>query len=59
MGLFDALSNLASATVKIAVTPIAVAKDVVNVAIGEEAEATKNLIKSAGNDIEKAGDEIA
>lgn len=58
MGLFDFLGDVASAAVKVAVTPIAVAKDVVSVATGDEPEATKKLIKSAGEDIQDAVDEI-
>ena len=38
MGFF---SNIISATVKTVLTPVAVVKDVVNVATGEEVEATK------------------
>jgi hypothetical protein len=56
MGLF---SNLISATVKAAITPIAVVKDVVNVATGQEADATKNLLESAGEDLEDAFDDFA
>lgn len=41
MGLFDAFTDLASATVKVALSHIAVAKDVVNVVVGEEPDATK------------------
>jgi hypothetical protein len=48
------LSNIISATVKTALTPVAVVKDVVNVATGEEADATKNLVKSAGDDTAEA-----
>jgi hypothetical protein len=51
MGFF---SNIISATVKTALTPVAVVKDVVNVATGEEADATKNLIRSAGDDTSEA-----
>ena len=40
------LTNLISATVKIALTPVALARDVVDVALGEEAENTKKLLKS-------------
>jgi hypothetical protein len=56
MGLFDFVTDLASATVKVALTPIAVAKDVVNVVTGEEADSTKDLLKSAGDDLESAGE---
>jgi hypothetical protein len=54
MGFF---SNLISATVKTALTPVAVVKDAVNVAIGEEADETKKLLQSAGEDVEKAIDD--
>lgn len=52
-------SNLFSATVKAALTPVAIVKDVVNVAVGEDADATKNLIEDAGEDIKQAGDDLA
>lgn len=55
MGFF---SEIISATVKTALTPIAVVKDVVNVVSGEEPNATKKLLKSAGKDVEKAIDDI-
>lgn len=58
MGLFDALANLVSATVKVAVTPIAIVKDVVDVAVGNEPDTTKKLIKSAGEDFENTMDEL-
>jgi hypothetical protein len=56
MGFF---SNLISATVKTALTPIAVVKDVVNVATGEDADATKSLLESAGDDVKEATDDLA
>ena len=55
MGFF---SNIISATVKTALTPVAVVKDVVNVATGEEANATKKLVKSAGEDAADAVDDL-
>ena len=55
MGFF---SNIISATVKVALTPVAIVKDVVNVATGEEANTTKDLIKSAGEDAEKVGNTL-
>jgi hypothetical protein len=58
MGMFDLLTDLASATVKVALTPVAVVKDVVNVATGEDPDATKNLLDSAGDDLKDAGNEI-
>lgn len=56
MGFF---SNIISATVKTALTPIAVAKDAVNVVIGEEADETKKLLESAGDDAKEAADDLA
>lgn len=58
MGLFGFIGDVASSTVKIAATPIAAAADVVGVAIGNEATATKNLIKSAGEDMKDSFDEL-
>lgn len=52
MGFFG---NAFSSLVKVALTPVAVVKDVVNVATGEEADATKSLIEDAVND---AGDSL-
>lgn len=54
MGFF---SSIASAAVKTVLTPVAVVKDVVNVATGQEADATKKLLESAGKDVEKAIDD--
>jgi hypothetical protein len=51
------LSNLTSAIVKTALTPVAVVKDVVNVATGQEADETKKLLESAGEDLAKAADD--
>ena len=58
MGLFGFIGEVASATIKVAATPIAAAVDVVSIATGNEPDATKNLIKSAGEDLEDAGNEI-
>ena len=51
MGFF---SDILSATVKVALTPVAIVKDVVNIATGEEPDATKELFKSAGEDLDDA-----
>lgn len=51
MGFF---SNIISATVKTAISPIAIVKDVINVAVGEEANNTKKLLESAGRDASNA-----
>lgn len=56
MGFF---SNLVSAAVKVAITPVAVIKDVVDVATGEDPENTKKLLKAAARDVEDAGDDLA
>lgn len=58
MGLFDFIGSVASATIKIAATPIAAAIDVVNIATGSEADTTKKLIKSVGDDLEDAIDDF-
>lgn len=55
MGFLD---NILSATVKTALTPIAVVKDVVNVATGSEADATKKHVESTVKDIEDAVDDL-
>lgn len=52
------LSNTFSAVVKVALTPVAIVKDVVNVAKGDEATATKDLLNSAGKDAEKVGNTL-
>lgn len=56
MGLF---TNLLSATIKTALSPIAVAKDAINIVTGEEAETTKKLLESIKEDIEDSGDDFA
>ena len=53
------LSNLISAGAKVALSPLAVAKDALNVVTGEEADTLKNLLESAKEDIEDAGDDLA
>lgn len=53
MGFF---SDILSATVKVALTPVAVVKDVVNVVTGEDPEDTKKLLESAGEDLDDAID---
>lgn len=58
MGLFDFAINAISATVKVAITPVAVVKDVVNVVVGEEPDATKELLQSAAKDANDAVDEM-
>lgn len=58
MGLFGFIGEVASAGIKLAVTPIAVVDDVFSIVTGSEPDTTKKFIKSAGNDLEKAVDEI-
>jgi hypothetical protein len=53
------LSGLVSSVVKTVISPVAVVKDVVNVATGEEPNATKDLLESAGDDIKQAADDAA
>lgn len=55
MGFF---SNILSATVKVVLTPVAVVKDVVNIVKGDEANATKENLKSAGEDFDDAIDNM-
>lgn len=52
------LSNIVSATIKTALTPVAVVKDAVNIATGEEVKATKNLLSSAKEDAEDGLDDL-
>lgn len=52
------LTNLVSATIKTALTPVAIVKDVVNIATGEEADATKELLNSAVQDVEESTEEL-
>lgn len=46
------LGSLVSATVKTALTPVAVVKDAANITMGDDPNATKNLIDSIGDDID-------
>lgn len=55
MGFF---SNIVSATIKTALTPVAVVKDVVNIATDKDADATKNLLESAREDASDAFDDL-
>ena len=52
------LSGMFSAVVKIALTPVAIVKDTVNVVTGEEANATKSLLESAVEDVSDAIDDL-
>ena len=52
------LTNMISATIKTVLTPVAIVKDVVNIATGEESDATKNLLSSAAEDVADAAEEL-
>jgi hypothetical protein len=52
------LSNMFSAAVKTALTPVAIVKDAVNVVTGEEPDATKNLLASAAEDVAEATEDL-
>jgi hypothetical protein len=56
MGFFG---NAFSSLVKVALTPVAIVKDVVNVATGEEPDATKELLESAKDDASDSLDDLA
>lgn len=53
------LSKLVQSTVKVALTPITVVKDTVDVVIGTEPKNTQKLLESAVKDVEKATDDLA
>ena len=55
MGFFG---NIISAAVKVAITPIAIVKDVVSIATGDEPNNTKSIINSATDDLSDAIDDI-
>lgn len=52
------LTNIVSSVVKTALTPVAVLNDAVQVAVGNEAETTKKLLKSASEDVKDAFDDL-
>lgn len=52
------LGNIFSATLKTALTPVAIAKDAIKVVVGEEPDSTKRHLKSIGGDIEDATDDL-
>ena len=57
MGLFSIIGSVASATVKTALTPVAVVKDAYNIAVDNDVDATENLLGSAVGDLEDAWDQ--
>ena len=58
MGLFGFLGEIASATVKTVLLPVAVVIDVKDVLTGEEPENTINLGESIGEDVGNALDKL-
>lgn len=48
-----------SGIVKVALTPVAIVKDVVNVLNGEDVDATKTLLEDAKDDVVQATDDLA
>ena len=58
MGLFGFVCNVASAAIKVAVTPVAIVKDVVDITQGYEPEATANTLGSAIEDVVDSIDEL-
>ena len=55
MGFF---SNIVSATIKTALTPVAIVKDTVNIVTGNEVDSTKKLLESAREDASDAFDDL-
>ena len=45
------LTNIVRSAVKVVLTPIAVVKDVANIATNNEVDSTKNLLSSAADDL--------
>ena len=59
MGFFNALIDVTSAAVKVALTPVAIVVDVTTkVVTGENPGLTEGAIKSAGKDLEQVIDDI-
>lgn len=55
MGLFGFIGNIGSSAVKVALTPLAVTKDVLD---GEPFDTTGDLLESAGEDLTDAFDDL-
>lgn len=53
------LSGLFTSVVEVALTPVAVVKDVVNIATGQDVTATKELLEDAGKNVSEAIDDLA
>ncbi len=52
------LTEILSATVKVAITPVAVIKDVGHILSGEDPCATKTTLESAASDLGESLDEL-
>lgn len=52
------LGSLISGTIKVALTPIAIVTDVIEVVNDNEPDTTQNLLKSALDDIETSVDDL-
>lgn len=52
------LSSMIGSVVKVAITPVAIASDVVKVATGNDADTTQNLIQSSVEDVQDAMDSL-
>ena len=52
------LSSIVGATVKTALTPIAVVKDALNIASGDSPDSTKELLESIVNDLSEGFDDL-
>lgn len=53
------LTNILSAAIKTALVPVAIVRDVVDVATGETPEATMKTIDSAMSDVKDGMDDLA
>ncbi len=58
MGIFDSISDLASAALDVAVTPVEVVRDVVAGEMFEEESNTEKRLKKAVRKVERAIDEV-
>ena len=58
MGLFGFLGEISEAAVKVAFSPLAIAKDSVDLLLGEEPKNTEKLISSIGENIESGIDKL-
>ena len=52
------LTNIVSSAVKVVLTPVAVVKDVANIATNNEVDSTKNLLSSAADDLAESIEDL-